>query len=56
MWFRTAQGFDAAALSAENAAKLREPEVEDLVRSVDCARVVSRYYDTGNWCVVAEKL
>ena len=31
VWFRTAQGFDAAALSAENAAKLREPEVEDFV-------------------------
>ena len=34
----------------------REGELTEIILSVPGARVVDEYYDTGNWCVVVEKV
>jgi alkylated DNA repair protein alkB homolog 8 len=33
-----------------------EGELQALVESVPGVKVLDQYYDTGNWCVVLEKL
>uniref|UniRef100_A0A7S0JBK4 Methyltransferase type 11 domain-containing protein n=1 Tax=Calcidiscus leptoporus TaxID=127549 RepID=A0A7S0JBK4_9EUKA len=34
----------------------REGELADLVSSIPCAKLLSTYYDVGNWCAVVEKV